>query len=131
MFAQTVVSVLLSRLSILPLTTAVVHRVRRYEARYLRALTGWQRTCASAAQFAEFTRKARKIAFANGHSDLASALFTRVYETAGRWARIPRDTTDLALRDFSHAWDSSLCATWEFQKGHGAIRARLGRPTAG
>ena len=93
-----------------PLTTAVVQRVRRYEARYLRALTGWQRSCHSAPQFAEYTRKARKVAFANGHADLATALFIRVYDTAGRWARIPHDTPDLAMRDFGHAWDSSLCA---------------------
>ena len=130
-FSQTVVSVLLSRLVLLPLTARIVQRVRRFESRFLRALTGWQRASYSVPQYAEYTRKARKVAASCGHVDVTTAFLTRVFDTAGRWARIPCDVPDLALRSFAHAWDTALCGTWSFLRGHGVVRARLGRPLSG
>ena len=113
---------------LLPLSVSVIHRVRRFESRFLRALTGWQRPAYSAATFAEFTRKARKAAAASGHLDMTTALLTRVFDTAGRWMRIPHDVPDLALRMFRVTWDTSLRASWTHLQGHGVRRARLGRP---
>ena len=78
-FAQTVISVLLSRLTLLPLTARVVQRVRRFETRFLRALPGWQRANYSVPQYAEFTRKARKVAAACGHADVTAAYLHRVF----------------------------------------------------
>ena len=60
-FAQTVVSVLLARLALLPISSTIIQRVRRFEARFLRALSGWQRPVSTLAEFASNTRKARKI----------------------------------------------------------------------
>ena len=127
-FAQTVVSILLARLALLPLTVSIVQRVRRFEARFLRAMTGWQRPASSLAEFADFTRKARKIAASCGHTDMSSALLCRVFDQAGRWARLAEQPSDVALGDFRNAWRTSLEGAWLSLHGHGVRRARRGRP---
>ena len=48
-------------LPFLPISSTIIQRVRRFEARFLRALSGWQRPVSTLAEFASNTRKARKI----------------------------------------------------------------------
>ena len=128
MFNQSTVSVLVTRLSQLPCSSSVLQRARRWENRCLRALVGATGPFVALADFANATRRARRIAMRVGHRDVVTECLSRHFAVAGQWARIPLDNDDLAMRDFRSCWVASLESTWRQLQAQGVRRAAPGRP---
>ena len=104
-FAQTAAANLVSRLAMLPLTRTVLHRVRRWENRAIRMITGigFGPAC-SRHDLCAWTRKARKVADRLGHVCVVRLVLQRHHRVAGQWARLDSDRGDRAISHFFGAW---------------------------
>ena len=122
-------SVLLTRLARIPLTSAVVARFLRREARCLQwvlrvgldpGLTSQQRSAC--------VRRCRRVAARLGHDDGTWCLLRSHFRLAGKWCResVIRHA-DCALNDFYAAWRSGLAASRSAAREGGARRNSAGR----
>ena len=111
-FQATVRNHLVSRLVFVPLSTALLSRLRRWEGRALMKLTGLATVGLTTDEWRGRTRKARNIVAKFGYSDACVSLLQSVWRSARSWISrkgpSPSQRPDYAVCDFESIFNMHL-----------------------